>query len=71
MVRKPIKFSHPLTDEEIFLYKNYNCEYYRICLDKAVVENWKNFLCISCPVFKSYKKAREKIDEKFRRDSFS
>ena len=69
IIRKPIKFNHPLTDEELPLYKNYNCDYYRICLDKASTENWRNFLCISCPVFKSYRKAREKIDGEFRRNS--
>jgi len=67
--RKPIKFNYSLSDEEITLYKYYNCEYYGICLDKASRKNWKNFLCISCPIFKRYNKTRKQIDERFSRNN--
>ena len=53
----PIRLNHyPVTS----VHRHTDCDNHRNCLNKAVRKNWKNFSCVSCGIFKKYK--REKAE---------
>jgi len=51
----PIRLNHNPTSA---IHRHVDCEFHSKCLNKAAKKRWKNFSCVSCVIFKKYKREK-------------
>lgn len=51
MQPKPVEWFEIENEEEVDYYRNINCEFYVICLNRADKEEWEGWHCRNCPFF--------------------
>lgn len=46
------KLEKTLTEAEVLLHRQDDCENYDECLDKAAMQQWRSFSCIGCAEYR-------------------